>query len=45
MRPYFIWNSLPFVAGTTFGMRIKGNAKDIIQQYVYYLGVWWAALI
>src|SRR5262249_27771794 len=40
MDPYFIWNSHPFVARTTFGTRIQGNAKDIIQQYIYYFGVW-----
>jgi FkbM family methyltransferase len=40
MDPYFIWNSHPFVAETVFGMRIKGDAKDIIQQYVYYFGIW-----
>jgi FkbM family methyltransferase len=40
MDPYFIWDSHPFVAKTTFDMQIKGNAKDIIQQYIYYFGVW-----
>jgi FkbM family methyltransferase len=40
MDPYFIWNSHPFVAKTTFGMRIKGDARDIIQQYIYYFGIW-----
>jgi FkbM family methyltransferase len=28
------------VAETAFGMRIKGDAKDIIQQYIYYFGIW-----
>jgi FkbM family methyltransferase len=40
MDPYFIWNSHRSVAKTIFGMRIKGDAKDIIQQYVYYFGIW-----
>jgi FkbM family methyltransferase len=40
MDPYFIWNSHPFVARTAFDMRIKGDAKDIIQQYIYYFGLW-----
>lgn len=38
--PYFAWQSQPFVASTIFGMKVKGNAKDIIQQYIYYFGVW-----
>jgi FkbM family methyltransferase len=38
--PYCCWNSHPFVAKTIFGMRIGGDAKDIIQQYIYYFGVW-----
>ena len=40
MDPYLIWESHPFVAKTIFGMQITGDAKDIIQQYVYYFGVW-----
>lgn len=38
--PYFAWQSQPFVASTVFGMTVKGDAKDIIQQYIYYFGVW-----
>jgi FkbM family methyltransferase len=28
------------MASTVFGMKMKGDAKDIIQQYIYYFGVW-----
>jgi len=38
--PYFAWHSHPFVASTIFDMKVEGNAKDIIQQYIYYFGVW-----
>jgi FkbM family methyltransferase len=38
--PYFAWTSHPFVASTIFGMKMTGDAKDIIQQYIYYFGVW-----
>ena len=38
--PYFAWISHPFVASTVSGMKMKGDAKDIIQQYIYYFGVW-----
>lgn len=38
--PYFAWHSQPFVASTVFDMKVDGNAKDIIQQYIYYFGVW-----
>ena len=40
MDPYLIWGSHPFVTTTIFGMQIAGDAKEIIQQYVYYFGVW-----
>ena len=38
--PYFAWNSHEFVATTIFGSRIAGNTRDMIQQYIYYFGVW-----
>ena len=40
MDPYVIWNSHQFVAATVFGVKIKGDAKEILQQYVYYFGAW-----
>jgi FkbM family methyltransferase len=38
--PHFAWNSHPFVASTLFGMKMKGDAKEILQQCIYYFGVW-----
>ena len=38
--PYFAWSPRGFVASTVFGSRIAGNTRDILQQYIYYFGVW-----
>lgn len=38
--PYFAWNSHEFVATTIFGSRFAGDTRDMIQQYVYYFGIW-----
>lgn len=38
--PYFAWHSHKFVASTVFGGQIAGDASDILQQYIYYFGVW-----
>jgi len=40
INPYLAWQSYPFVAPTVFGAKIAGNTMDIIQQYLYYFGVW-----
>jgi len=40
VNSYFAWNSYPFVAKTIFGSRMAGNTRDILQQYVYFFGVW-----
>jgi FkbM family methyltransferase len=40
IHPYLAWQSYPFVATTVFGAKIAGNTMDIIQQYLYYFGVW-----
>jgi len=40
VNPYFAWNSHKFVASTVFGSKIAGNTREILQQYVYYFGVW-----
>jgi FkbM family methyltransferase len=37
--PYFAWHSHEFVAPTRFGSKVAGNTKDVIQQYIYYFGV------
>jgi FkbM family methyltransferase len=38
--PYFAWQHRSFVARTVFGMKIRGDAADIIGQYIYYFGLW-----
>ena len=40
IHPYLAWQSYPFIAPTVFGAKIAGNTMDIIQQYLYYFGVW-----
>lgn len=40
IHPYLAWESYPFVAPTVFGAKIAGNTTDLIQQYLYYFGVW-----
>lgn len=38
--PYFAWHAHEFAASTIFGSHIAGDTRDIIQQYIYYFGVW-----
>jgi FkbM family methyltransferase len=38
--PYLAWQGHEFVAHTSFGSRIAGDTRDILQQYLYYFGVW-----
>lgn len=38
--PHFAWHAYEFDASTVFGSRITGDTRDIIQQYIYYFGVW-----
>ena len=40
VEPNFAWRPHRFVASTVFGSQIAGDTSDIIQQYVYYFGVW-----
>jgi FkbM family methyltransferase len=40
VEPYFAWEAYPFVAATVFGSRMAGNTNEILQQYVYYFGLW-----
>jgi FkbM family methyltransferase len=40
VEPYFAWHSHPFTARTVFGKRMRGNTREILQQAVYYFGVW-----
>jgi FkbM family methyltransferase len=38
--PYLAWQSHPFLARTRFGRCLAGDTRDMIQQYIYYFGVW-----
>jgi FkbM family methyltransferase len=38
--PYFAWRPHQFVASTVFCSAMAGNTTDIIQQYIYYFGLW-----
>jgi FkbM family methyltransferase len=38
--PYLAWHSYPFVASTVFGARMAGDTQDMLQQHIYYFGVW-----
>jgi FkbM family methyltransferase len=38
--PYLAWQPHRFVASTVFRSRIAGDTRDILQQYVYYFGIW-----
>ena len=40
VRPYFAWHSHRFVARTAFGARMAGDTREVLQQHVYYFGVW-----
>jgi FkbM family methyltransferase len=40
IEPYFAWRSHNFVARTMFGARMAGDTCDMIQQYIYYFGIW-----
>ena|SRR2546421_1452700 len=40
IEPHFAWESHEFVGHTIFGDRIAGDTREIIQQYIYYFGVW-----
>ena len=40
VNPYFAWQSYEFEASTIFGSRVHGNTRELLQQYLYYFGVW-----
>jgi FkbM family methyltransferase len=40
VNPYLAWQSHPFIATTVFGARLAGDTRDMIQQYIYYFGLW-----
>lgn len=40
VNPYFAWHSRPFVARAVFGRSLAGDTRDMIQQYIYFFGLW-----
>lgn len=40
VEPYLAWHLHPFEAPTVFGPRIAGTTFEILQQHIYYFGVW-----
>lgn len=44
VEPYFAWRSQRFRARTLFGFHLEGDSKDLIQQWIYYFGIWEPAL-
>jgi FkbM family methyltransferase len=44
VEPYFAWQPRRFRARTQFGFHLDGDSKDLIQQWVYYFGIWEPAL-
>ena len=40
VNPYFAWQQHDFVAPTLFGSKVAGNTRDILEQYLYYFGIW-----
>jgi len=40
VNPYLAWHSRPFIARTVFGRRLAGDTRDMIQQYIYFFGLW-----
>ncbi len=40
VNPYLAWHSRKFIVRTRFGSRLAGNTKDMIQQQIYFFGLW-----
>jgi FkbM family methyltransferase len=40
VNPYLAWHSYKFQTFTIFGSKMSGDTQDILQQYLYYFGVW-----
>jgi FkbM family methyltransferase len=44
VEPYLAWYPRAFRARTLFGFSLDGNSQDLIQQWIYYFGIWEPAL-
>jgi len=40
VEPYLAWHPRRYRAATAFGFRLDGDSQDLIQQWIYYFGVW-----
>jgi FkbM family methyltransferase len=40
VAPYFAWRYYKFVAPTIFGMQFAGDTVEMLQQYIYFFGIW-----
>ena len=40
VEPYLAWHAHRFRSRTVFGARIAGDTQEILQQHIYYFGVW-----
>ncbi len=40
VRPCFAWHPRKFVASTRFGSLMVGNTQDVVQQCIYFFGIW-----
>jgi FkbM family methyltransferase len=40
INPHFAWNRHRFTCRSRFAGRFSGQTRDILQQYLYYFGVW-----
>lgn len=40
VEPRWAWSDHRYVGRTRFGARMQGNTCELLQQYVYYFGVW-----
>lgn len=41
---YLAWQPRPFRVRTALGFTLRGDSQDLIQQWIYYFGVWEPAL-
>src|SRR5207253_1205456 len=44
IEPYLAWHPHAFRVRTLDGFVLEGDSQDLIQQWVYYFGVWEPAL-
>src|SRR5262249_7184879 len=40
VSPYFAWRTYKFVANTRYGKLMAGDTIEMLQQYIYFFGVW-----